>query len=322
MQRGEIWRLKGDLDKSLADLNKAVELNPSSPVSLSYRGETLRRMGKLPAALDDFNKSIRLVPDAIIAYTGRGLTYEDMGNSTAAIADFQKALTFSGDLDGSLGHDAQGKARERLAALQVGEREPKAPPTQGARPPTPGKLPPTQGGSAIRGPGADDADANKPIVPAARASGERRVALVIGNASYRAIPQLPNTGAAADAIGEVLRKLGFQSVTVERDLTHDQLVDTLRAFQDQADGADWAVIYYAGHAMQMGGVNYLIPIDAQLRADQDVETETIALDRIIAGTKGAKKLRLVMLDAYGENPFLARMRRTSPSRPIGRGLDA
>jgi uncharacterized caspase-like protein len=80
------------------------------------------------------------------------------------------------------------------------------------------------------------------------------------------------------------------------------------------------VIYYAGHGIEMGGRNYLIPVDARLQTDRDVEFEAVPLDQVLSSTEGARKLRLILLDACRENPFARQMRRTVAARAIGRGL--
>ena len=74
------------------------------------------------------------------------------------------------------------------------------------------------------------------------------------------------------------------------------------------------MVYYAGHGIETGGSNYLIPIEAKLAADRDVQFEAVPLDQVIASVEGAKKLKLVVLDACRDNPFSALMRRTSASR--------
>ena len=148
----------------------------------------------------------------------------------------------------------------------------------------------------------------------------RRIALVIGNSAYKSVAALPNPYRDAESIAAALRRIGFQEVTLEINLGRDRFTDTLRNFARQAEGADWAVVYYAGHGIEMGGINYLIPIDAKLEVDRDVEFETIPLDRVMAAVDGAKKLRLIILDACRNNPFLGQMRRTIATRSIGGGL--
>jgi uncharacterized caspase-like protein len=156
--------------------------------------------------------------------------------------------------------------------------------------------------------------------PSPANANSRRIALVIGNSAYKSVAALANPYRDAEAIAAALRRIGFQEVTLENNLGRDKFTDILRNFARQAEAADWAVVYYAGHGIEMGGINYLIPIDAKLEVDRDVEFEAIPLDRVMAGVDGAKKLRLIILDACRNNPFLGQMRRTIATRSIGRGL--
>jgi hypothetical protein len=152
------------------------------------------------------------------------------------------------------------------------------------------------------------------------ARAETRVALVVGNAAYGAVPRLPNPAKDAAAVAEALRGAGFQSVTVVNDASRAAMIASLNAFADAAERADWALVYYAGHGIEVGGVNYLVPVDARLRNDRDVGDEAVALERVLQATEAARKLRLVILDACRDNPFLGPMRRTLATRSIGRGL--
>ncbi len=99
-------------------------------------------------------------------------------------------------------------------------------------------------------------------------------------------------------------------MTLSNDLTRDKFFEVLHAFARQAENADWAVVYYAGHGLEIGGVNYLAPVDAKLAADRDAETEAVALEQVIAAVGGARKLRLVLLDACRDNPFAPTMQQT------------
>jgi uncharacterized caspase-like protein len=148
----------------------------------------------------------------------------------------------------------------------------------------------------------------------------KRIALVIGNSQYRSVPVLANPVHDAAIVADSLRAVGFQDVRLLNDATHDSLVRALKSFADDADKADWAMIYYAGHGIEVGGTNYLVPVDAKLASDRDVEYEAIALDQIMSATEGARKLHLVILDACRDNPFVNQIKRTVASRSIGRGL--
>jgi uncharacterized caspase-like protein len=161
-------------------------------------------------------------------------------------------------------------------------------------------------------------EAALPVAPPAGSG--RRIALVIGNSKYRSVPVLPNPGRDAGALASTLRGLGFQKVTLETDLTRERLYDALRTFAAEAERADWALVYFAGHGIELGGTNYLVPIDAKLATDRDIEFEAVSLDTVVNAVDGAKRLRLVLLDACRDNPFVSQMRRSMATRSVGRGL--
>ena len=149
---------------------------------------------------------------------------------------------------------------------------------------------------------------------------ERRVALVVGNGAYANVVPLPNPARDASAIEGLLKKAGFDVVEARRDLGTAELKRTLRDFSERVQTADIAVVFYAGHGVEVGGVNYLIPVDAALKRDIDVEDEAVSLDRVMQLLEPAKRLRLIILDACRDNPFTQTMRRTVATRSIGRGL--
>jgi uncharacterized caspase-like protein len=151
------------------------------------------------------------------------------------------------------------------------------------------------------------------------ASAATRVALVIGNSEYRNVPQLTNPDNDAAAFARTLKQAGFDVVEARHDLTGAEMRRALRDFGDKARNADMAVIYYAGHGIEVEGTNYLIPVDAALQRDTDVYDEAISLDRVLVAVESAKQLRLVILDACRDNPFDKTMKRVS-MRSIGRGL--
>lgn len=152
------------------------------------------------------------------------------------------------------------------------------------------------------------------------ARAEKRVALVIGIADYRAVPRLFNPSRDAEAMTALFKKSGFDVVESRRDLGIADLRRTIREFSETSRDADISVVYYAGHGIEVDGVNYLVPADAKLASDFDVEDETISLDRVLKALDPARRLRLVILDACRDNPFTRTMKRTVASRAIGRGL--
>src|SRR5204862_2427009 len=100
----------------------------------------------------------------------------------------------------------------------------------------------------------------------------------------------------------------------------NEMRKSLRDFAAKTRDADVAVVYYAGHGIELEGTNYLIPVDATLETDGDVLDEAIALERVLFAVEPARQLRLVILDACRDNPFAKSMKRTMASRAIGRGL--
>lgn len=158
------------------------------------------------------------------------------------------------------------------------------------------------------------------LLNAASAHAEKRVALVIGNSAYVHAPKLPNPTNDADAIGLLLKDAGFDIVETHHDLGINDMRRVVRDFTDKMQDAEMAVVYYAGHGIEVDGSNYLVPVDAQLRRDIDVEDETVSLERVLRVIEPAKRLRLVILDACRENPFASSMKRIIARRSIGRGL--
>jgi formylglycine-generating enzyme required for sulfatase activity len=152
------------------------------------------------------------------------------------------------------------------------------------------------------------------------ACAHKRVALVIGNGAYTKVEPLANPAKDAAAIAGLLREAGFDVVDVRTDLAAANMRRALRDFSDGVREADIAIVYFAGHGIEVNGTNYLIPVDAELERDIDVEDEAVTLDRVTQILEPAKRLRLVILDACRSNPYLRSMKRTISTRSIGRGL--
>ena len=152
------------------------------------------------------------------------------------------------------------------------------------------------------------------------ASAEKRVALVLANSAYQNVAPLANPVNDGAVIAATLKDAGFDIVDSRHDLAAAETRRVLREFADRARDADIAVVYYAGHGIEVDGANYLIPVDARLERDTDVFDEAFSLDRVLLAIEPAKRLRLVILDACRDNPFAKTMKRTVASRAIGRGL--
>jgi WD40 repeat protein len=154
---------------------------------------------------------------------------------------------------------------------------------------------------------------------ASSALAQKRVALVIGNGTYTKVARLDNPKNDAAAMEAMFKAAAFTSVVRLNDLGVTAMKRALRDFSDTVQDADIAVVFYAGHGIEVAGVNYLIPIDAVLARDIDVQDEAVSLDRINQVLEPVKRLRLIILDACRDNPFARSMRRTIATRSVRSG---
>ena len=275
---------QGDIDKALADAERALAATPEDAAALDTRGSVYLKKGRPDLAMADFDKAVALDPTLIEVYRDRGLAHEANGDRDKALADYRKALSLKPRW--AMEYKAQEEVLQHLtslAAASPADRKTSPQPQSGPQPP------------------------------------EKRIALVIGNGAYANVRALKNADGDVRAVAASLRQLGFE-VIEKHDLSLSQLVSELKAFGDRAPNYDWAMVYYAGHGIEVGGINYLIPVDAQLAFATHVDDEAIPLDRVLAKVEGAQKLRLVILDACRENPFIARMASAGGTRSVGRGL--
>jgi peptidoglycan hydrolase-like protein with peptidoglycan-binding domain len=150
---------------------------------------------------------------------------------------------------------------------------------------------------------------------------DKRVALVVGNSTYQNVPQLPNPSRDAASVAQLFKDAGFD-VTSVLNVGNLDFKRAIRKFEADADQADIAVVYYAGHGLEIGGTNYLIPVDARLASDRDADDEAIPLERMVSSADGAQRLRVVILDACRDNPFTVKMRRERKmaNRAVASGL--
>jgi len=144
------------------------------------------------------------------------------------------------------------------------------------------------------------------LVPSA--SAERRVAFVIGNSDYRHASMLPNPKNDASDVSAALKRTGFE-VILGIDLDENAMRESAIRFARAARDADVAMFYYAGHAIQFNGVNYLIPTDSRLRDEADLR-RMLRVDEIVADLKQAKNLRILILDACRNNPLAETLKRS------------
>jgi tetratricopeptide (TPR) repeat protein len=270
-------REAGQFEAALADAQKAATLAPKLPQAHAEIGLILRLRNDLPRAMAAYDRAIALDPNLISAYAARGLAHEAKGDINNAKRDFQTTLNIAtgavvkSGVGGSTtyfdagSHRYQEIARSRLAVLAT---------SHDAAP-----------------------------VPAARARAvvDRRVALVIGNGDYRSVGSLPNPAKDAAVIAKNLKAMGFE-VTSGIDLSRADMTRVIGAFLRNATNARIAVLFYAGHGIQIDGKNYLLPVDARIENGADLTADMTDLDTILAGLDDQVRTNIVILDACRDNP--------------------
>jgi hypothetical protein len=150
------------------------------------------------------------------------------------------------------------------------------------------------------------------------AHAERRVALVVGNSAYSHAPALPNPRNDAEDVAGILGRLGFE-VVLGVDQSSGELIKTLQRFSNQLQNADVGLFFYAGHGVQVNGVNYLIPIDAEINAQHDLQFGTVKLDFVLELMERETKTNLIFLDACRNNPLARNLVRSMGTRAVTEG---
>ncbi|MHC2252416.1 tetratricopeptide (TPR) repeat protein [Bradyrhizobium embrapense] len=317
--RGSSKQALGDLDGALADINEAVRIDPSLPQPLISRAVIWRAKGEIARAIADTTEAIRLAkakapanimtpPGSVLisAYTQRGLAYEAKGDAAHAKEDYASVLEGVASDAGSKANQATAKVR--LALLKEADAAPRKTAAAPAAESSPAPAPPA------------------PTAPTARvqaAAIARRVALVIGNGAYAHVKALPNPPNDAHAIARSLRDIGF-TVSEGLDLDRDAMQTTIHDFLREAARSQIAVVYYAGHGVQVDGRNYLVPVDIEFKAGGRMTDAMVDMDTIMAGLDDQIRTNILILDACRNNPMAPQVASAGPSRGIeaGSGLAA
>lgn len=326
--RAAAYLRRGAAVQAKADLDQAVKVEPRDPYNSIMQADYLLHLGKPDEALQHVARA-RAAP--VVGNASQKKTAADVGlmhgKVLVALRRYPDALAALGSLVRIDPQNAEAFALRSLAASRSGDMALARDALATAR-----KLPLSSVDAAEALREAEqvlrelDSASLVPSVQQAAPSGtpkpekSNRVALVIGNAAYRSVPALSNPGRDAEALAAELTALGFRNVTLLRDQTREQMFAALRAFAREAETADWAVVYFAGHGLEMGGINWLVPVDAQFRTDRDVRLEAVSIDELSNAIEGTRGLRLIVLDACRDNPFAPQMRLTNSTRAIGSGL--
>lgn len=330
--RGAAWSDKGDYNKAVADLNEAIRLDPKNAIAYSNRGLAWSRQGDYDKAIADLNESIQLNPKNAISYGNRGLAWNFKGDYDKAIADFDEAIRLNPKLAAL--YNARGTARNKKGDLDKGIADyreavrlsPNYPVAQEnlqlaldkkQRADSPGS-------STAVAATPNNAETSLSVAP----SGGKRVALVIGNGKYGKVPALDNPTRDAELFARTLRNVGFDDVAIKLNLSRAEMMAALKEFENTAKTADWAAIYFAGHGIEVGGVNYMVPTDAQMADENSISNQMVNMEFLLNAVEVSKKLRLLILDACRNNPYAQQVRIASTARGIdglgssfvGRGL--
>jgi tetratricopeptide (TPR) repeat protein len=263
LNRGNQWDLERDHKRAIADFEAALKIDPKFVPALNGKAWTMLRAGQPSDALPHVDAALKIDPKLAYALDTRARIYEALGQFEPAMVD----ITLARSID----------PNEREYRRTFVEVKAKLDEINRAK--------------------------NGIILKAPAPLGENRMALVIGNSAYQNVANLRNAEGDARAIAEKFRDLGFRSVRLVNNMKREQLITILDRFASEAAGADWAVVYFAGHGMEIGGSNWLMPVDASIKGGVDLQNQAVSLDQVVASVAKAKKLRLVILDACRDNPF-------------------
>ena len=319
--RGNAYREKKDYAHAIADYDQAIQLSPNA-FSYQNRGIAKEALGDLDGALDDINNAIRLEPRLPAPLIVRSVLWRAKEDYDHAVADAEEAirLTKSGApmpiltppgswlvnsyLSRGLAYEAKGdidRAKADFsAALGVTVSDAGSKANQAT----------AKARLAILG----KAEALPPR-PATNSAGGRRVALVIGNGAYAHVTALPNPPNDAHAVSTTLRTLGFE-VTEGINADRDSLQKLTRDFLLSATGAKIALLYYAGHGVQIDGHNFLVPVDIQKDSAANLMAAMTDMDTILAGLDDQVRTNILIFDACRNNPFVAE----ADAAPSGRSI--
>ena len=292
--RGAAYLEKGEYLKANADFEERIGRAPFQSETYVLRGRARNAVANHDGAVSDFDQAIRVQAPGLqkvpSPYAYRGEAYEKKGLTTLAIENYRQALATpeSLEIDERKARDVARKNLDRLLA-------PKQP-----------------AAAAVTSPAAS-----------APADTGRRVALVIGNSTYKHAGELANpTNDAADMATE-LKKLGFEIIE-GTNLDKAAMDRKIRDFAATLTGADAGIFFYAGHGLQVGGINYLVPIDAQMTTATALDFEMVRLDVVQRTMERETKTNILFLDACRDNPLARDLARAMGTRSgeIGRGLAA
>lgn len=276
---GYTRRLAGDFDGALTAYGDAISLNPRFPLTYAGRGLVWRAKGDLERALSDYNEALRIDHKFVGALANRGLVFEGRGDFKNARIDYQEAVnltvkevisrTTQAVVVDTMSLRYQKMARVRLDALSSIDNSKELTGTKAT------EIPSNEG---------------------------RRVALIIGNGGYPAGATLANPVNDAKAVAKALRGIHFD-VSEAIDLSRTAMERSVQQFLIRSNSARIVVVFYAGHGMQIGGRNYLVPIDTDFANPEEVVKGAVDVDNLLAGLDDEIRTNIMIIDACRNNPL-------------------
>ena len=355
VQRALQHERDGDVNAALADLDRALQIDPKRGAALYARGELLRRLGVLNRARADLAAVIELGPPLrSLALTAKSELELRAGDLRAAYDDIMAATREPSDMPKAEAAEARATlliqagnlALDKLKEPEVAEKI-----FLDAQ-----KLIPKQWGPALglarvaesRGEKAKAIAIYKRIIAATKATphlyersmalislrmltepllrqmkgifrdaadigvyggkgspdGLKRVAFIIGESDYTELASLPNARRDAAVMANALAELGFDTVEFAENLKKGELRQVPAIIAERAAQADIVLVFYAGHGVETGGANYLIPVDAVPDSDEHLARDALALTDLSAAASKARRGALVIVDACRDDPFV------------------
>ncbi len=347
VNRANLYRDLGDLDRAIADFDVAIRLDPKYTSALHGRGTTYFRKGDKDRAMADYDATLAIEPDYAFAFFNRALLHSQNSDQDKAISDYTAAVRVNPDYASAYNNRAiiHANRGERVKAMSDYDQAIRSDPNFAMAYNNRGHAYAAAGDNeraiadykkVLELPAPAAADKQRQDVArerigrlqnASRSAGKsaatkpKRVALVIGNSNYANAGVLTNPANDAKAVANAFRRLDFGLVMEVYDVSREQMSKALKDFGDRAEGAEWAVVFFAGHGLELNGTTYLIPVDAALKRDNHIDDETLSLNRVQAKVDAASKLGLVILNSCRNNPFLSRMTRAAgATRSLASGL--
>jgi tetratricopeptide (TPR) repeat protein len=263
----------GDADRALSFVDTALQQAPEKLGPYATRGHIMLTKGRVDEAIGNFEKALSDNNLDGMAYLGLGLAYAQKGDAQQARLNFEESLK-----PNRLYAFQQKRATEAMLALADAKTDIQV---------------------------AANTTTEEPIakVPVVSFNPGKRVALVIGNGAYENANPLPNPTRDSAAIAASLKNLGFD-VIEGNDLNLANMQGKLKDFAEKAASADVALFYYAGHGMQVGDKNYLIPTDAKLKEATAVDFELVDVNKsVLQYLGGDDKTGIIILDSCRDNPL-------------------